>query len=156
MFKNLIKDLDDLMRNDFKHPLHTNNNYSSSDLFDFSNSFLTKKTYNSYISNDDNWIIELLCPGIEKEDIDIFLENKVLSIKLKDSLKIENQYKKEFKKIIEKNFSLGILDFDISFKNENSYDLTKITSHLKNGILKIVIPPSKVDKNKEKIDIKIS
>lgn len=107
------------------------------DLFDglFNDNYITKSTYSSLkydvINDDKNYLLELSLPGFKKEDVNINVENDVLTIKgeRKKNDKLNYQYNGTFFGEFEKSF-----DLPEDILND------KIEASFNNGILSISIP----------------
>ena len=84
------------------------------------------------IENDKEFILEFSIPGRDYLDFELELDNRILSVSLKenDSISNDNYMLQEF------NFS----SFSKSYELPISIDLTKIESFYRNGILKIIFP----------------
>lgn len=115
-----------------------------------SGEFLSEKNNKSnFLEKEDRFILEMLIPGFNKEDIEISL----------DDFKITVKTKKEEENEIEQNSDYTLKEFEInSFERTYSLpknsDLENIESKYKNGILKIEILKIK-KKNKKEKTIKI-
>jgi HSP20 family protein len=108
-----------------------------------------KKNKSNFLEKEDRFILEMLIPGFNKEDIEISL----------DDFKITVKTKKEEENEIEQNSDYTLKEFEInSFERTYSLpknsDLENIESKYKNGILKIEILKIK-KKNKKEKTIKI-
>jgi len=110
-------------------------------LVDFQPSVNTREAKEAYH-------IEVDLPGIKKEDVDINIDNNVLTIsgerKTKDEVKEENYYKLES--------SYG--SFQRSFTLPEKVDIENIKASSQDGILEIEIPKLKVIDSSKKIEIK--
>jgi len=98
---------------------------------------------------DDAYYIEVDLPGIEKEDININVDENTLTIsgerKVKEEHKEDNFYK------VESVYG----KFERSFSLPEDVDTDKIEAEHKNGVLEIKIPKvAKVEKTPKKIEIK--
>ena len=98
----------------------------------------TKSTNNpatNVIENDKEFILEFSIPGRDNLDFEIEIDNRLLSVSLKENYTISNNnyMLQEF------NFS----SFSKSYELPISIDLTKIESFYKNGILSINLPKRK-------------
>ena len=92
--------------------------------------------YSNINENENNYSFELVLPGFSKEDININLENDLLTIEaIKENKNEDNFYLGNIKKI---------------FKLPKNILPEKIDAKQKNGILKITIPKDiKKIKNKK-------
>ena len=98
---------------------------------------------------DDAYYIEVDLPGVEKENININVDENTLTIsgerKVKDEHKEDNFYK------VESVYG----KFERSFSLPEDVDTDKIEAEHKNGVLEIKIPKvAKVEKTPKKIEIK--
>ncbi len=99
---------------------------------------------------NDNFLIELAAPGSQKEDINIDLDNDVLTIsseqKEEKTEEKDNYTRREF------NYS----SFSRSFYLPEIADSEKISAEYKDGILNITIPKkeSAIKKAQKRIEIK--
>jgi HSP20 family protein len=84
--------------------------------------------------NEDEILLEISLPGYEKSDIDISMQDRVLTVKTKDDLN-ETFWKSKFKE----NYS-----FD-----KKQISTNKIKATFKNGILQIILPLKDDAKPKE-------
>ncbi len=96
--------------------------------------------------SDDKFEISLAIPGVAKEDLNISLEDNVLTVSSEKEVKNENS-----------NFTrreYGYSTFSRSFTLPKTIELDKIKADYKNGILEITLP--KMEESKIKKMIKIS
>ncbi len=100
------------------------------------------------IENDNEFILELEMPGIEKNNVDIDVENDILTIKSNKDFA-----EKECTKCIVQEFALQ--NYKRSFTLNNSIDVEKINASMENGILTLTLPKSEKLKPR-KIEIKTS
>ena len=98
---------------------------------------------------DDKFVIKAEIPGVKKEDIDIQIENNILTIK--GERKIEKETKKENFHRAERYYG----SFQRSFTLPGIVAQEKIKAKLDNGVLTIEIPKKEEVKPKKiAIDIK--
>jgi HSP20 family protein len=95
------------------------------------------------------YYVEVDLPGIKKEDVDINLEDNVLTVsgerKIKDEIKEDDYYR------VESRYG----KFSRSFTLPEKVDVNKISAKSKDGVLEIVVPKLKeVDIKPKKIKIK--
>jgi HSP20 family protein len=114
----------------------------STNLMDFNPNVNTREGQEAYH-------IEVDLPGIKKEDVDINVEDNILTIsgkrEFKDEVKEENYYK------VESNYG----SFSRSFTLPEKVDVENIKASSSNGVLEVVIPKLKVITEKtRKIEIK--
>ncbi len=98
---------------------------------------------------DDAYYIEVDLPGVKKEDIDIKVDENILTISGVRKLK-EEQKEEEFYKV-ESMYG----KFERSFSLPEDADVDNIEAHSENGVLEIKIPKvQKVENKPKKIEIK--
>ena len=128
--------------NEFLNNLGTYNQNTKENIVDFNVLVNTRQS-------DDAYHIEVDLPGIKKEDVDINIEENILTIsgkrELKNEVKEENYYK------IESSYGT----FSRSFTLPQKIDLDKIEASTHDGVLEITIAKQKELVNKsKKIEIK--
>jgi len=117
----------------------------------FSNSLLSDSFFNDSYSNnlpesnwdetDDKYIMELALPGMVKDDLSIEVDGNYLTV---DSNVEEKDKKSWYKKSFSKSINLG-----------KNIDKEKISSEMKDGILKLYFPKNEKEKKfKRLIEIK--
>jgi len=100
--------------------------------------------------NNNEVVLKMDLPGISKENIDITVENGVLTIageiKGEDEVKTEDYYKKE----------RYTGKFTRSFSLDESINIEEINAKFENGVLTLTIPKPKSEEKKEskKVEIK--
>lgn len=85
---------------------------------------------NSY-ENENEYVLELLVPGLSKEDLKIDLNEEVLNI----SSEVKNESKAQFRL---REFHYGT--FKRSFTLPEDVDSDKISASYENGILRVSLP----------------
>lgn len=95
----------------------------------------TKQTGCNITTTDNETIIKLDVPGVKKEDINVEINNDILTIKA---------YRKDLEK---EQTTIK------SWKLNPNFDTSKISSKLEDGVLTIACP--KVEKKNKKIEIPI-
>jgi HSP20 family protein len=131
-------DLFDLMKSNLDSTLFDNFIYSNG---------VTKKTLSNIKENEDYISIEMITPGFKKNEIEIFFENNLLTIKGKRELKKENE---------STNYILteyNVNEFSRSFKINPNLNSDDITSSLEDGILIVKVPRLKKVDNKKIIKL---
>ncbi len=83
---------------------------------------------------NDKFVIEADIPGVDPKDIEISMENGILTIK--GERKLERQEEKDSYKRIERVYG----SFYRRFALPDTADAEKISAKSKNGVLEIVIP----------------
>ena len=86
------------------------------------------------LENDNDYVVEVAAPGLEKKDFRINLENDCLTI----SSEKENKSEERNDNYSRKEFSCN--SFSRSFNLPDTVDIDKISASHKNGILYISIP----------------
>jgi len=93
--------------------------------------------------NDDNFVIKAELPGIDKEDIEIDVKDRVLTLKgersSENEVKEDNYYRRER--------SFG--KFERAFTLPADVDPDKIKADFKDGVLKIDIPKPEEQKPRQ-------
>jgi HSP20 family molecular chaperone IbpA len=84
---------------------------------------------------DNGLGIDIACTGISKEDIEILIEGNIIRVNYN---KPEEEDKGEFihKGIAKRSFNLG-------WKIDSKFNLSKATADFKNGLLQVIIPFAK-------------
>ncbi len=101
--------------------------------------------------NNDDFLIEVAAPGLEKNDFKIDLDNNVLSISSEKEIRNED---KEEGRYMRREFSYT--SFSRSFSLPEAVDAEKIKAKHKDGILTITIPKREEAKRKPPKQIAIS
>ena len=98
--------------------------------------------------NDKEYIIEAEIPGMDKKDVDLVINNGVLTIR--GEKKSETKDKNDNYNRIERSF--GRFSRDIPLPDEVQHD--KINAKFKNGLLKIKLPKKpETQRSVKRIDI---
>jgi len=97
--------------------------------------------------NDNNYYLTVEVPGMSKKDIDIKVENNIITL---SGEKKDKKVKKENSYTHLKEISYG--KFSRSFKLPGNVDVDKISAKWNEGVLSVEIPKPEVSKAK-KIDI---
>ena len=84
---------------------------------------------------DNGLGIDIACTGISKDDIEILIEGNIIRVNYNKS-KEEDLGEYIHKGIAKRSFNLG-------WKIDSKFDLSKATAEFKNGLLQIIIPYSK-------------
>ena len=84
---------------------------------------------------DNGLGIDIVCTGISKEDIEILIEGNIIRVNYNKS-KEEDLGEYIHKGIAKRSFNLG-------WKIDSKFDLSKATAEFKNGLLQIIIPFAK-------------
>lgn len=99
--------------------------------------------------NDDSYMVRADLPGVSKEDIEVRLDNGVLSIS--GEKKVEKETGKGSKQHRTERFH-GT--FSRRFSLPSAIDADRVNADYKQGVLSLTIPKVEVEKSK-KIDIKV-
>ena len=97
--------------------------------------------------NDKSYCIDMAAPGLNKENIEVSHENKILSIEVVNNNKNSNM---EYNR-----FEFDYNSFKRSFKLPDSIELSKIDASYLNGVLSISLPKKKEAQTQPKKLIKI-
>lgn len=98
--------------------------------------------------NETSYIAEMNVPGFKKEDINISLDNGIMTIKSEREEKVE---KKEEGKYLVKERSVS--NMSRSFHIPENVDISKIEANMEDGVLKITIPKAEKKDTSTKIEI---
>lgn len=102
------------------------------------------------LDSDNEFIVEMAVPGLNKSDFDINIDNSLLSIgvhrEAKQDERIENYTIREF----------GYSSFKRTFTIPKSVDIDKISATYNDGIMKVLLPKREEAKKKPIKNIKIS
>ncbi len=145
----------------YKRPIHTYSRYQG---FDLLNEFLSsfnnlQTTQQEAVVNDfspsvntresqDSYHIEVDLPGIKKDDVDINIEDNILTISGKREIKNEQKEENYYK--IESSYG----SFSRSFTLPQKIDTSKIEAEFTDGVLEVVIPKQNILEESKKIEIK--
>jgi HSP20 family protein len=92
---------------------------------------------------DGNIVLKAELPGVDPKDVDIRVENNVLT--LRGERKLENDVKKENYHRVERTYG----SFSRSFTLPNVVDTEKIKAEYKDGVLRVVLPKREEAKPKQ-------
>jgi HSP20 family protein len=95
--------------------------------------------------DDETFELQMSCPGLKKENINIDMEGKNLLVSYKGIETREN----EKGKFLVKGFDCDS-GFEVSYKIPNQVDTSKIDANYLDGILFITLPKTKESKTKNK------
>ena len=84
---------------------------------------------------DNGLGIDIACTGISKEDIEILIEGNIIRVNY-NKPEEEDLGEYIYKGIAKRSFNLG-------WKIDSKFNLSKATAEFKNGLLKVVIPFAK-------------
>ncbi len=98
--------------------------------------------------NETDYTAEMNVPGFKKEDIDISIDNGIMTIK---SAKEENVEKKEEGKYILRERSVS--NMSRSFHIPENVDVSKIEANMEDGVLKVTLPKAEKKDTSTKVQI---
>lgn len=122
---------------EFFNALDSQNNEEPREVFDFIPAVNTREGKEAYH-------IELDLPGIKKEDVEISVDKNILTIKGKRAVKHEEEKDDYYR--IESAYGT----FARSFTLPEKVDVENIRAASENGVLEIIIPKLKVEKDTTK------
>lgn len=96
--------------------------------------------------NNKNYAVKVQLPGVNKEDIEVELNNDYLTVSAE--IKEEKEGKGESEKVHTSEFRYGKYIRTISFENPIKTD--ECIADFKNGVLSITLPKHKLEKPKTK------
>ena len=97
--------------------------------------------------SDKSYCLDIAAPGLNKDNIEVSYENKILSIEVVNSNKdLNTEYNR---------FEFDYNSFKRSFKLPDSIELSKIDASYLNGVLSISLPKKKEAQTRPKKLIKI-
>ena len=99
------------------------------------------------LERQDHLVIRAEVPGVHKEDLDVRIENGVLT--LHGERKEEKEVKEENAHLMERVYG----SFTRSFSLPTTVDATKVTATYKDGVLEVTVPKVETAKPK-KVEIK--
>ncbi len=118
------------------------------DLFEF-DSYKSVPAVN-IAENNDEYVIEVAAPGLEKKDFKIDLENNVLTISSEKEDKMEDKNGKSLRK------EFRYKSFNRAFTLPETVDSDKIRANHKDGILSVSVPKKETAKVKPARQIAIA
>jgi HSP20 family protein len=92
---------------------------------------------------DGNIVLKAELPGVESKDVDVRVENNVLT--LRGERRFENEVKRENFHRIERSYG----SFGRSFTLPNVVDVEKIKAEFKDGVLRMTLPKKEEAKPKQ-------
>ncbi len=101
------------------------------------------------VQNDDYTELRIAIPGLNKKDIDMSINDNVLTIQ---SVKEEKQETGNDRTILLKEFDYG--NFKLEYKLSDNVDFDKIEAKYNNGILTVTLPYKKEETVNKKIELK--
>lgn len=101
------------------------------------------------IDNENEYVIQLSVPGFKKDDINVELNDEVLTI----SSKVEKENEENEKNYYRKEFIKS--SFERSFVVPDNVKIDKIDAKMEDGVLNVLVPKKKEEKKESKVSIKI-
>ena len=92
---------------------------------------------------DGNLVLKAELPGIDPKDVDVHVENNVLT--LRGERKLDSEVKRESYHRVERSYGA----FSRSFTLPNVVDTDKIKAEFKEGVLRLVLPKKEEAKPKQ-------
>lgn len=86
--------------------------------------------------DDQNYTLEVVAPGLKKEDFKIDLDNKMLTVNFEHET--ENKQEDEKKGWLRREYAMQ--SFSRSFTLDDSVDIEKIDASYKDGMLRLTLP----------------
>lgn len=113
----------------------------------FNDDFIGNNSYpKSNIKESKNsFLIELSIPGFNKDDIELNIDNDILSIKSS----IENVINNKDENVLYKEFSYN--SFERTFKIPENVNKDKINAKFDLGLLKITLPKKEIDETSSRL-----
>lgn len=90
--------------------------------------------------NEEGYLIDIIAPGISKEEIQVKIEENVLTISHEAASPSEDEDPKF--KTLKSEYTLN--SFKRSFKISNKVEVDKVSAKYENGILKLNLPKKEV------------
>jgi HSP20 family protein len=110
-----------------------------------------RKAWTDFRENEEEFLVYVEIPGVDKEDIKLDINNEAIEIKA-EKRQVKN------KEDIEKgeySYSKSYTGFARRIEMPEDADLSKIDAEYKNGVLRIVIGKKKIKVDKRGREIKI-
>ena len=99
--------------------------------------------------NEKEYLISAELPGMDEKDIDLSIDNNMLTVK--GEKKEEKEEKQKDYHLVERHFG----SFSRSFELPEGIDVEKVEAHFKKGVLKISLPKTpQAQKEVKKITVK--
>jgi len=86
--------------------------------------------------SNDGYVVELELPGLTREDVDISVEDGLLTITGEKKEHAEGEANGNGRYMVERRFG----KFSRSFTLSSSIDVSKVTARFENGVLSISLP----------------
>lgn len=110
-----------------------------------------KQPLSDIYETDKEIIAEIEIPGIDKKDIQVYVDKDGIEIKAETKAEVKHEDKKKGMYRFERNYS----GFYRRFSLPNNVNPDKANAEYKDGVLKVTIPKLKIEDSKRKrIDVK--
>jgi len=86
---------------------------------------------------------EIACTGIDKKDLEILTEGQTLKVNYEKKVTVDEEEEEEVSKIEYIYRGIAKRSFNLGWKIDPKFDLTKATPSFENGLLEIKIPYTK-------------
>jgi len=127
--------------------------FGGDDFFRFTPSVLMSERNDigktNILNKDNEYVVQMSVPGFKKDDININVENDVLTI----SSEFENSNEEQNDNFYRKEFVKS--SFSRSFQIPEDVEAEKIDAKMEDGILDVSFPKMELKKKENKISIKI-
>jgi len=124
------------------------NNFFRGDIQDEDSAIMAWTPAVDIAEHDDEYLVKVELPGVNKEDVKITIESNVLTIR--GEKKQEKETKKENYHRVERNYG----SFQRSFTLPSTVKSEKIDASYKDGILSVSLPKAEEAKPKQ-IEVKV-
>lgn len=143
----------------FQNPRYNANRVLVDELF---NNFFNNDYHEDYVKNnatkpatnifetEKEFKIELLVPGVTKDDLSLVQKDNLLTIKVEK----KEEEKQEDYKYARREF--GAYNFEKQYRLPKTIDAENITAKFENGILNVLLPKKEEALEKAPVQIKIS
>lgn len=143
----------------FQNPRYNANRVLVDELF---NNFFNNDYHEDYVKNnatkpatnifetEKEFKIELLVPGVTKDDLSLVQKDNLLTIKVEK----KEEEKQEDYKYARREF--GAYNFEKQYRLPKTIDAENITAKFENGILNVLLPKKEEVLEKAPVQIKIS
>lgn len=126
------------------------------------NSFLSNDYHENYLQNcrkpainifesENDFRIELMLPGFNREDLKINFHNEMLTVRVDNKETVSSE--KEAYKYARREFD--VYNFEKQFKVPQSVNIEGIDARFENGILNILLPKKEEALEKSPVEIKV-
>lgn len=126
------------------------NNYFRNDYHENHVSACGRKPSTNVFETEKDFQLEVLLPGFSKKDVELKVQNNILSIKAGKNQKEEKvEYKYEHREF-------GSQEFEKQYRLPKTVNADDIKARFEDGVLKIELPKREEALEKDPVEIKIS